>query len=330
MSASVDEENSMQMIISFSHAVKQKAEEGIKQYIKAFGEYLKDQSPFDGIANVEINTTVPSYDVMSPTLSVNSAKNKTILLSGILACVGVVVYLVIVMLVGDKVSSVSRLESLTGKKNLTEIGKKRSKNSKKDEEGFAFTRIKLDKLSDTLIYMQDGEDNKVIQIQSTLAGEGKTTITCNLAEALSYSQRKVLIIDCDFINPTMHKYFNLTKELGLTDYVNNTAKFSEIVKNTDFVGVDLITCGDEVSSATAIIKSQAFNNLLKEAKERYDFVLIDCLPVKVASNYLSISQIADSTLLVVEKDRVKSKELVVAINELNACGANVIGTVFNK
>ena len=61
-------------------------------------------------------------------------------------------------------------------------------------------------------------NNKVYQVQSCISGEGKTTVSTNLARALGESQRKTLIIDCDFSKPSIHRIFNLHRETGITDY----------------------------------------------------------------------------------------------------------------
>ena len=233
----------------------------------------------------------------------------------------------------DRVASVDRLEMITGKKNFVTIEKK--KNASKPmplgagETESSYIDLDLSKLSDTLIYMSDGQSNKVFQIQSTVSGEGKTTVSTNLAKALGESQRKTLIIDCDFSKPSIHRIFKQHRHLGITDYFKGEKAFDEIVKPTGAENVDLITCGDRISNHTIFFASPKFKAIIDEAKEKYDFVILDCAPVKALSDYINISAVADATLLVVSSDKLSARDIDNTVRELEICGANLIGTVFN-
>ena len=272
---------------------------------------------------------------ISPETTVGRASDdKKILVLALLGAVAAVgAYALLMYFVRDRVSSVDRIESITGKKNFVTIEKK--KNSGKplpicegEAEG-SHIEIDLCKLSDTLIYMSDGENNKVFQIQSAISGEGKTTVSTNLAKALGESQRKTLIIDCDFSKPSIHRIFKQHRHLGITDYFKGEKSFDDIVKATGAENVDLITCGDRISNHTIFFASPKFKAIIDEAKERYDFVILDCAPVKALSDYINISAVADATLLVVGNDKLSARDLDYTVKELEACNANLIGTVFN-
>ncbi len=323
-------EDSIVMSISYRHSTKAGAETGLTDYVKYFNVYLEETGTFSNFGKFNIRP-ISGFDNFNPTASMQSSRTKIIVLTVVVAFAALCVYVIIAMIIGNRISSVSRLEAVSGKKNLIAVGKVQSKGKdKSDVEGNGkLVTLKLDKLSDTLIFMQDADNNKIYQIQSTYAGEGKTTVTCNLARAIGASQRKVLILDCDFAHPSVHKFLDLPREFGLTEYAKKKANFDEVVKKTAFENVDLITCGEIIPNHTVMFKSPAFVALLEEAKKVYDFILLDCAPVKAMSDYISVSQLVEATIVVVESDKVKAKDLTTAINDLNACGANVIGTVFN-
>ena len=258
---------------------------------------------------------------------------KILFLSLVAAVLAVGAYAILIYFVKDRVSSIERLESVTGKKNFVTIERKKTGNVPlplgEGETGGSHIEIDLSKLSDTLIYMSDGESNKVFQVQSCISGEGKTTVSTNLAKALGDSQRKTLIIDCDFSKPSIHRIFKQHRHLGITDYFKGEKNFDEIVKPTGADNVDLITCGDRISNHTIFFASPKFKAIIDEAKTKYDFVILDCAPVKALSDYINISAVADATLLVVGSDKLSARDLDYTVRELEACNANLIGTVFN-
>ena len=188
--------------------------------------------------------------------------------------------------------------------------------------------LDLTKVSDTLIYIGD-DKYKVYQIQSTMSGEGKTSLTVNLAKSLGESRRKTLIIDCDFYKPSVHKAFRLHRETGITDYFKGEKNFAEIVKHTPVENVDIITCGGRISNHTIFFTSPKFKEIIEKAKGVYDFVLIDSAPVKASSDYINITPLTDATILVVKADAVSARDVSATVGELDACGADIIGTVFN-
>ena len=273
--------------------------------------------------------------MISPEIKSGAASNdmKILLLAGIAAVFAATAYAMLMYFVKDRISSIERLETVTGKKNFVAIERKKSGNvalplGEGEHEG-SHIEIDLCKLSDTLIYMSDGESNKVFQVQSCISGEGKTTVSTNLARALGESQRKTLIIDCDFSKPSIHRIFNLHREIGITDYFKGEKTFDQIVKPTDAENVDLITCGDRISNHTIFFASPKFRAIIDEAKTKYDFIVLDCAPVKALSDYINISAVADATLLVVGSDKLSARDVDYTVKELEACNANLIGTVFN-
>ncbi len=275
--------------------------------------------------------TVGDYKRIAPTVEEGSDKLKIILITCASAIAATIALTIALLLFGDKVSSVGKLERVTGKKNFMTIEKKRFKKKGKIDEKAEdeLLRLKVNKLADTLIYLKDGEKNKVYQVQSAASGDGKTTVAVNLAITLGSGARKTLIIDCDFSHPTVHHAFKISKKVGITDYFKGELDFDGMVKHTAYSNVDIITCGDHIYDHTIFFTSDKFRHIIDEAREKYDFILLDCAPVKALSDYINISPLADATLLVVKSDKISARDLRYVVNELQSCNANLIGTVFN-
>ncbi len=187
----------------------------------------------------------------------------------------------------------------------------------------AYTRLK-----DNIICYGVDNNKKVIQIESAVKGEGKTTVAVNLAIALGESSKKVLIIDLDFRRPKIHRPFKIENQNGLADYMVDRCKKEEIIKETGFKNVNIINRGCEIANSSVILTSQKLRNLLEELKKEYDFIILDCPPVLLISDYIHISRLSDGILFIIAFAISKKKEVKESFKLLNQNNVDVIGTVF--
>ena len=323
---SVASDETLIMTISYKDYTRDGAEKKLSAVIKAAADFsmeVNETGEGKKFFNANISI-VPMNEGMNSTKG--SDTTKLLVIAVILGFVLAFLYALFMYMVADKVTSEDRLETVTGKKNLMSVVKKKSEElSAADVDAVP---LDLTKVSDTLIYIGD-DKCKVYQIQSTVSGEGKTSVTVNLAKALGESRRKTLIIDCDFYKPSVHKAFKLHRETGITDYFKGEKNFAEIVKHTPVENVDIITCGGRISNHTIFFTSPKFKEIIEKAKGVYDFVLIDSAPVKASSDYINITPLTDATILVVKADAMSARDITATVGELDACDANIIGTVFN-
>ena len=323
---SVASDETLIMTISYKDYTRDGAEKKLSAVIKAAADFsmeVNETGEGKKFFNANISI-VPMNEGMNSTKG--SDTTKLLVIAVILGFVLAFLYALFMYMVADKVTSEDRLETVTGKKNLMSVVKKKSEEfSAADVDAVP---LDLTKVSDTLIYIGD-DKCKVYQIQSTVSGEGKTSVTVNLAKALGESRRKTLIIDCDFYKPSVHKAFKLHRETGITDYFKGEKNFAEIVKHTSVENVDIITCGGRISNHTIFFTSPKFKEIIEKAKGVYDFVLIDSAPVKASSDYINITPLTDATILVVKADAMSARDITATVGELDACDANIIGTVFN-
>ena len=169
---------------------------------------------------------------------------------------------------------------------------------------------------------------KVIQIESAVKGEGKTTVACNLAVSLGLTDKKVVVVDLDFHRPRTHRLFNVEKEMGIAEYILGNADAKSIIKHTEYKNVDLITRGAEIYNSALVFVSDKFKNLIADLREKYDYVLLDCAPVLQVSDFIHISQISDGVLFMVAYASTTKVQVKEAIDEMRKNGAEILGTVF--
>lgn len=184
------------------------------------------------------------------------------------------------------------------------------------------------RLKDNVLYMNADGNNKVIQTVSAIQGEGKTTVTCNLAVSLGQTNKKVVVVDLDFHRPRTHRLLKTEKENGIAEFILGSLEKKDIIKKTEFENVDLITRGAEIYNSSLVFISDKFKNLIAELREEYDYVLLDSPPVLQFSDYIHIAKVADGVLFLVAYASTTKSQVSSAVKELKTNGANILGTVF--
>ena len=169
---------------------------------------------------------------------------------------------------------------------------------------------------------------KTIVVTSVNSGEGKTTVSGNLAYALATNEKKVLILDCDLRKPTMHKRHNISNDIGLTDYLVGKAKITDVIKKIE-KDVHIITAGTRTPNPAELIRSNTLEELLKNLSEDYDHIVIDTPPVGNMDDGRILAAKCDGTVIVVKSGATKGKDVTRVLNDLESVQATVLGTVLN-
>ncbi len=185
------------------------------------------------------------------------------------------------------------------------------------------------RLKDNILFMNADGNTKVIQIESSLAHEGKTTVACNLAVSLGFTEKKVIVVDLDFRRPRTHRVFGLTKDNGIAEYMLGTLSKEQVIKKTGFKNVDVLTRGGEIHNSALVLVSEKFKNLIEELRAEYDYVILDCAPVLLVSDYIHISKVSDSVLFLVAYGQTTKTQVADAVKELKKNGIKILGTVFS-
>ena len=170
---------------------------------------------------------------------------------------------------------------------------------------------------------------KTIVVTSSLAGEGKSTVVVNLAYSLSQDGARVLVIDCDLRKPSIHENFLLANEKGLTDVLFGKSDLKGVTKKIED-SLFLITAGTILPNPAEILGSKEMENLIKELKINFDYIIIDAPPILPVSDTLLLVSKADATLIVVKARKTKEKMVKESYERLIEAKANVIGTVLNE
>ena len=169
---------------------------------------------------------------------------------------------------------------------------------------------------------------KTLVVTSSNAGEGKSTVAGNLAYTFFQSGKRVLIIDCDLRKPSLHRKFNVSNEVGLTDVLVGTSELNKVMKKIDD-NLYLLTTGTLPPNPAEIIGSNTMENFLDECKINFDYIILDTPPILPVTDSKLLAIKADATVLVVRSEISKLKHVSQAFKELGKVNANVIETILN-
>lgn len=171
---------------------------------------------------------------------------------------------------------------------------------------------------------------KTILVTSSTKNEGKTITTTNLAvNFAAIDKKKVLIIDCDLRNPSIHKEFGITNVGGLTDLLIEKNNIENYIKTTEIDNLHVLTAGVIPPNPSEILASKLMKDLLNDLKQIYDYIFIDTPPIGIVMDAGTLANKVDASILVVKSNGVEFKQLEETKRKLDAVNANIIGVVLN-
>ncbi|SHK14608.1 capsular exopolysaccharide family [Hathewaya proteolytica DSM 3090] len=178
-------------------------------------------------------------------------------------------------------------------------------------------------------YSSIDDKYKVIAVTSSEPGEGKSTISGNLAIALSQNDNKVVLLDCDLRKPSLHKKFRISNSEGVSELILGKDNLTAVgYKYNDNLVV--ITSGKIPPNPSEMLGSKSMNSLIEMLKKAFDYVILDTPPLQAVTDAQILSARADGVIIVVEAGKTKKNLVQNSVNLLKKVNANIIGIVLNK
>ncbi|MDO4681777.1 MAG: polysaccharide biosynthesis tyrosine autokinase [Lautropia sp.] len=173
------------------------------------------------------------------------------------------------------------------------------------------------------------QNMNVIAVTSALDGEGKTSVACNLAAALS-ATRRVLLIDCDLRRPAVFSSLGLTHGTpGLVQLLTKRAALAQCIKSVPGTDLKVIGAGRAVGNALDLLMNAGFDGLISELQQDFDTIIIDCPPVQLVSDALILGRSASSMIFVARSDSTSLQVIRRALHRIDKAGISVLGVVLN-
>ncbi len=173
---------------------------------------------------------------------------------------------------------------------------------------------------------------RVVQLTSSLAEEGKTTTSSNLAVVLAQAGHRVALVDADLRRPRVHSVFSIGQSPGFTDLLLGTP-LDEIAEQVSVGGEHHLTVypsGAVPSNPSEMLSGQRTRQLLNEMGGSYDYVVVDSAPVLPVSDAVALSGAVDGVLVVAQAGRVTGEDVGETVERLRRVGAPLLGLVLNQ
>ena len=171
---------------------------------------------------------------------------------------------------------------------------------------------------------------RTLLVTSPSPSDGKTTIVANLASVIAQSGRNVVIVDADLRRPRIHKVFQLSNRVGLTDqFIRTQDRLDGSLKNTEVANLHAITSGNLPPNPSELLSSGRMSEILKLLSDQFNTVIIDSPPTLLVTDAMVLAQRVDGVLLVVKPSVTKWASLRQAIEQLQRVKANLLGVVVN-
>lgn len=175
-------------------------------------------------------------------------------------------------------------------------------------------------------YRLENKKHQVIMVTSCLENEGKTSIIANIALALKENHKKVLLIDGDLRKPAIHKIFGLESNDGMLKVIRGE---ENVILHTD-MGIDCVLGSTSLDDASEIIESKHLQNFIKQARNKYDYILIDSAPSAILSDSTTLAGMCDGYILVIRQNFIVKKLVEDTVDKLSLSHQPIIGAILNQ
>ena len=186
------------------------------------------------------------------------------------------------------------------------------------------------RLRSNLTYMNVDNPPRVIVVTSARPQDGKSTVSANLAAAISLSGQPVILVDGDLRRPTVADKLGLVEGAGLTDVLIGQVDLDDVLQeHPTFANLQVLAAGSTPPNPSEMLGSHAMQALLKDLSGR-GIVIVDAPPLLPVTDAAVLTRNADGAIVVVSYGKTLDTELDECLRQLAAVQGDVLGVVFNR
>lgn len=169
---------------------------------------------------------------------------------------------------------------------------------------------------------------KRVLITSALHGEGRTSVALNLAGALARARQRVLVVDCDLLNPSVLRLLGLDAPVGLSEAVRRGLSPNAATLRVQPAAFNLLPMREKVSHSAELLASPRFHELIQMCEADYDFLLFDSSPLLESPDANLLAGLTDATLMVIRPGYSTTQQMAKAVSLFNE--KDICGVVLNR
>lgn len=178
-----------------------------------------------------------------------------------------------------------------------------------------------------IMFSLSAEDQKVFAVTSYAKGEGKSTVSANLAISFSKMDRKVLLVDCDLRRPNVHNIFKIENTVGLSNVIGKMADFEDTLKHDVLPNLDIMTSGTIPPNPSELICSPRFEKLIKSVIDDYDYIIFDTPPIGVVADALLLKDRVAGYVLVLRERSTTHGDIQKMLESVRLADTKILGFV---
>lgn len=179
-------------------------------------------------------------------------------------------------------------------------------------------------------FLATDKSKKVFVVSSPSVSEGKSLTTANLAVSFAQGGNRMLIIDCDLRKTVQHKYFEVDRKPGLTNFLYGEVSKEEVIRDIGIENLALVSSGSSPSNPAELLASKKMRNFIKQVRDEYDFILIDTPPILVCSDSRVLAEAADGLIMIAKVESTNIKALDHAVNLTKHLNIEILGVILNQ
>lgn len=185
-------------------------------------------------------------------------------------------------------------------------------------EGYKIARTNL-------VFSLTAQNSNCVAVTSWSKGEGKSTATVNLAISFAKMGKHVLLIDTDLRRPNLHNLLKLKNDTGVSDIIGQFGDFQTAVHRDAIANLDVLTSGAIPPNPSELLASPYFAELIKKAKEDYDYVIMDTPPLGVVTDTLLLKDFVGGYVMVVREKVTSHGDIERALQSVKLADTKVLG-----
>ncbi|WP_373651379.1 polysaccharide biosynthesis tyrosine autokinase [Schlesneria sp. DSM 10557] len=171
------------------------------------------------------------------------------------------------------------------------------------------------------------EGNRIVMVASAVSGEGKSTLSEQLARSLADSGHRTLLVDFDLRRPVLHQRMKFPVSPGVSDVLRSGVDLKEAVIETDWPNLSMLTAGNVPGSLLRESANGTLDDFFDKCRAEFEFVIVDSSPQIPVVDGRLVGQHTDGVILAVLKDRSQLGQVASARGILTDYGVNIFGCV---
>jgi tyrosine-protein kinase Etk/Wzc len=286
-----------------------KRQQGVKEALFLFLLQKKEEK-YLNLSLVEPTSKLID-DVNSSGDPVSPKRNLILFFSLVLGLLIPVIGIKIRDLLRFQIETKEELEGLTSVPVLGEIPKTDEKDNViiKENNTDSFTEL-VRLLRTNLLFVLDSPEKKVINVLSSMSGEGKSFLAINLSLSLALLDKKVLLIGLDIRKPKLAEYLKMDNSTGMTYYLTGQITKNQLILPSGVhPNLSVILAGPVPPNPNELLTKPALDKLMIELRKEFDYIVIDTAPIGVVSDSFSLNRITDVNLYVVRANYTPKKAI---------------------